>query len=164
MMKLALCAVILAAMGMAGVRIGSAYRRRERLLSQLVQELQRLEEQVRMERPLQLALQQKDMPLFSRLAEPIGRLGAAGAWRLVCDGAAERDLLSAMEAPERRAMDDFWGELGTLNRQNQLKRFAETGDTLVRLRDQAAEEAAQRSRLYGSLGTLLGLMAVVLLW
>ena len=164
MTKLALCAVVLASLGMAGVRIGSAYRRRERLLAQLVQELQRLEEQVRMGRPLQLALRQRDMPLFSRLAEPIGRLGAPEAWRTVCAGASEKDLLRAMESPERQAMDAFWEELGALNRQTQLERFAETRETLVRLREQAATEAAQRSRLYGSLGTLLGLMAVVMLW
>lgn len=163
-MKLALCAVILVAMGAAGLRVGGAYRRRERLLNQLVREIQRLEEQVRMGRPLQLALQQADMPLFSRLAEHIEAVGAPEAWKMICDQAAGDDLLTALEPPERQALNRFWEELGTLNRQNQLNRFAETTESLVRLRDQAAGEASQRSRLYGSLGVLLGMGVVVLLW
>ena len=86
-MRFALYATILIAMGAAGLRVGSAYRWREKLLSRLVQEMQRLEEQVRVGRPLQLALGQGDMPLFSRMAEFVGTCGAEDAWRKVCETA-----------------------------------------------------------------------------
>ena len=163
-MKTVLCAVVLAAMGAAGLRIGSAYRWRERLLAQLVREMQRLEEQVRLGRPLQLALQQEDMPLFSRMAPHVESIGALEAWRKVCVDAPPAERMGALESPERQAMEQFWAEMGTLDRRSQLARFAETTRLLVHLRDHAAAEAQQRSRLYGSLGILLGLAAVVLLW
>jgi len=162
--RIALYATILISMGAAGLRVASAYRWRERLLSRLVQEIQRLEEQVRMGRPLQLALAQGDMPLFSRMAEFVGGCGALEAWRKVCENAPPADRLDAMESPERQLMEQFWGEMGTLDRQSQLNRFVETTRQLVCLRDQSAAEAAQRSRLYSALGILLGLMIVVLLW
>lgn len=163
-MRFALYATILIAMGAAGLRVGSAYRWREKLLSRLVQEMQRLEEQVRVGRPLQLALGQGDMPLFSRMAEFVGTCSAEEAWRKVCETAPASERLDAMESPERRLMEQFWAELGTLDRRSQLDRFAETTRQLVLLRDQSSAEAVQRSRLYGSLGILLGLMIVVLLW
>ena len=64
-MKLALCVALLVTMAAAGFRIGSSYRWREKLLAQLVREMQRLEEQVRMGRPLRLALQQPEMHYFA---------------------------------------------------------------------------------------------------
>lgn len=163
-MKLVLCAIVLAAMAATGFRIGSAYRWREKLLAQLVREMQRLEEQVRLGRPLRLALQQPEMQLFSRMAEHVETSGALEAWRQVCREAGPEERLDGLESPERQTMEAFWAEMGTLDRRSQLERFDETTRTLVRLRDQAAAEAAQRSRLYGSLGILLGLVAVVLLW
>ena len=161
-MKLALCAALLVTMATAGFRIGSSYRWREKLLAQLVREMQRLEEQVRMGRPLRLALQQPEMRLFSQMADHVEVSGALDAWQQVCRESG--DMLDCMEAPERQIMEAFWAEMGALGRRSQLDRFEEATRALVRLRDQAAAEAAQRSRLYGSLGVLLGLAAVVLLW
>lgn len=165
-LRLTLYAVVLCAMGLAGVRIGDGYRQRERLLAELVRELTRLEEQMLLrQQALGEALRQKDMLLFSNLADAVVADGAEAAWTEFClRESAPGGRLEAMEPPERAAMDAFWAELGLLIRRQQQNRFDETREALTRLHAQAREEAAQRARLYGSLGVLLGLAAVVMLW
>ncbi len=164
--RLTLYAVVLCAMGLAGVRVGDGYRRREKLLSQLIRELDRLEEQMLLrQRALGEALRQKDMPLLCGLAEAAERDGAAAAWADFCLREAKPGgQLEAMEDAERGIMDAFWADLGLLIRRQQKNRFDETREALARLHGKAREETARRAKLYGSLGVLLGLAVVVMLW
>lgn len=163
-MKEWLCAVLLLSTGAAGLWISGAYRRRERLLSRLLNELQRLEEQMRLGRPLAQALEKSGMPEMRGMAGEIDGIGLRAAWCAACEGAEGTQPLAAAEQPERQLLEEFFGELGVLDRRSQARRFENVRRALAALHVQAAAEALQRSRLYGTLGILLGLAAVVLLW
>lgn len=163
-MRGAVCAVILAAMGLSGLSIGSAYRGREKLLAQMVRELQYLEEQVRIGRTVSQALHADGMDIFGRLEASVASADLQSAWENACSDAASGDLLHNIEPPERKVLSEFWSELGMLERNAQLERFAHARRALAELHAKAAVEAAGRSRLYASLGTLLGVAAVILLW
>ena len=164
--RLMLCAVVIVAMGLAGTRIGDGYRRRERLLDELIRSLKRLEEQMLLRhRPLGEALRQADMPLLSKLADATEANGAEAAWTDFCSReSGPEGRLAAMEPPERAVMDVFWSDLGLLSRGEQQNRFSEAQEALRQLFGQARESSAKRARLFGTLGVLLGMIVVVILW
>lgn len=61
-------------------------------------------------------------------------------------------------------MDVFWSDLGLLSRGEQQNRFSEAQEALRQLFGQARESSAKRARLFGTLGVLLGMIVVVILW
>ena len=164
--RLILCALVIVAMGLAGMQIGDSYRRREKLLGELIRSLKRLEEQMLLRhQPLGEALRQADMPLLSKLADAAEANGAETAWADFCRQETRLEgSLAALEPPERAVMDAFWSELGLLARKEQLSRFSEAQEELRRLHGQAREASAKRARLYATLGVLLGMIIVVILW
>lgn len=163
-MKGLLCLVILIASGTAGVTLSGAYRRRVRALTQLLLELRRLEEHVRRMRPLKQALMEMDSLIIRAMHPHLGAPDPAAEWLKLCEAAPENDLCGALDMPERRTMAHFWAELGTMDMHRQLNRFAETRASLEAVREEAVQEADGHSRLYASLGILLGLGTVILLW
>ena len=159
-MKTVFCALAAAAMGMAGCAVGSVYRDRARLLKQLLTELEALESRIRAGHPVCDALNQPDMKLLQPMAKDIAAQGIYAAWLRL----SATESFAAMEETERAELDGLWADMGMLDLQRQLNRFAQVRRQMQKLLEEAERDAAQHSRLFMSLGVLAGLAVAVLMW
>ncbi len=164
-LRLALAAVIVAACGLCGAALARAEERRWRMLRDTVSGLKRLRVQiVHLREPLARALKQSGAQLLAATAEHLdGAPCAAEAWRQTWSVAGSRggagDCLSAQDVRALERLFDRLGESGCADQDAAIRACAAE-------LEEAAENARQRamatSRLYTSLGLLLGLALAVL--
>ena len=159
-MRVLLAICVVAGCTLCGRSMAGAARRRRELLEQLAGGIARLELQMvdRLE-PIRRALQAAGCPLFDEVA---GRMDPGGsameAWRDVCARErSRRGSIDALTDGDIAALDGLFEGLGESGRDAQ-RLLLESSEKELRARlESARRQAADTSRLYGSLGFLTGL-------
>lgn len=151
---------------LAGHAMSVQARRRALYLGQLRAALARLEvymlEQLL---PLDEALKEVKHPLFARVGEAVasGAPAREGWAELERERGARGGALDCLSGEDITCMRELFEELGMSLRQTQKILLNQAARTLARLEETAIKEAAERGRLYTSLGLLIGLMLSVCL-
>lgn len=146
---------------LCGYRIAGISRRRERLLSDLLDAVQRLKTHMfRMLEPVSDAMVHADNALLGEIGRRMANgLSAKEAWRQVQDAANARRLgISLLNAQDRQTLDQFFDRLGESGREAQELHLSAMMAALERQRQDAEKQRRQSSALCTRLGFWVGLM------
>ena len=159
-MRIAAALIMTAACGGVGYSAARSQLRRRRALTELGQALDRLEINMLEQRlPLAEALRRAGHPLLERAARKMDELSPEESLRRAAEELSERmGPLDALTRDDMTAVHHLARELGRYDAHRQRLLLHETRGELRALEEQAARQAAQKNRLYVSLGALGGLM------
>ena len=155
----------IAACTMSGHALTSAAERRKRLLSGLLNALNALRISLgSLLLPLEEALRQTNFPIFLAVADALpGKESVVESW--IC----EKEILhrrggsaDCLNDCDISALDMLFEHLGAGGRENQIECIRSIALQVEELLREARERASQVSKLYTSLGFLLGLSLFIL--
>lgn len=152
--------IMTAACGGVGYSAARTQTRRRRALAELGQAVDRLEINMLEQRlPLAEALRRAGHPLFERAAKGLDELPPEESLRRAAEELSARmGPLDALTRDDMTALHHLAGELGRYDAHRQRLLLHETRGELRALEEQASRQAAEKNRLYVSLGALGGLM------
>lgn len=164
-----LCAA--AALSICGMLIGrmlsQAHARRAAVLMDFEYSLNLLENRMLFERmPLAAALKASDASLFKQIGEYMEKsdVGAPAAWAAIEGEAFYRGgSLDGLTKEDKPAVTDFFLSLGASGLNDQKLLFSKTREMIKPLREASLGKYKEVSKLYSTLGALLGLAISILL-
>ena len=164
-MKLALAMILTAACAGLGWSAALRQTRRARALTALRRAVIRLKEDMLEKRlPLREAMARSEHPLFTRASGGAEGIEPDEALREAAHALAARGgALDSLAREDMAALDRLAGGLGRGGADRQRLLLSETEEELSALENAAARLAAERNRLYVSLGALGGLALAVML-
>jgi stage III sporulation protein AB len=169
--KLIGAALVIAACTGIGFRIAADYRQRPRQLRALMHAIRVLRTEIEYTvTPLPLAFdrvaERSERPiaqLFATAAEVL-RMGGLSADEAFHRGIEELRAASALKQPELHVMETFGKTLGTSDRLHQSQHIEAALVHLASIEREAREAQRRNERLWQYLGSLTGLLLVILLY
>lgn len=115
--------------------------------------------------PLGILLRKSDSKLFRNLGNDLWEKGSLSeCWRLTREAEGKRGgLLLGLDAMDLRILDEFFLNLGKSGREEQNALFASVIAQMEEVQQQAKRSYADASKLYTTLGTLVGIGICVLI-
>ena len=163
-MRLAVCALLTAACAGLGWFAALWQLRRVKALEELRRAVLRLQEDMLDKRmPLREAMARSGHPLFEAAARETGAEPTAALADAAAALARRGGALDSLTREDMASVRRLAGELGKGSAQRQRLLLTETAEELSALHTQADKLAAERNRLYISLGTLGGLALAAML-
>ena len=163
-MRLAVCALLTAACAGLGWFAALWQQRRLKALEDLHRAVMRLQEDMLDKRmPLREAMARSGHPLFEAAAGETGPEPEAALAKAAETLSRRGGPLDCLAREDMASVRRLAGELGRGSAQRQRLLLTETAEELAALLNQADKLAAERNRLYISLGTLGGLALAALL-
>ena len=116
---------------------------------------------ISMSEPVSKALMRTEYPLFQCVSRKMSStITADEAWRIIIEESRNAILLTDAE---KRCIEQMLSRLGSSERELQDEMLSECSRRLEEMLSEAREHTRQISKLYTSLGFLLGLCAVIMI-
>ena len=162
--RIVLAGILAALCALAGRTAAAALARRKRVLSSALAALEPLKIRMLHRRlPLEAALCESEDALLRLVGEAMPGKTALEAWDAVRIRQTKRGgLLDSLAREDCAALRAFFAQLGESGAREQEALFARTAEELGALSAQADKSCAERTRLYTSLGALLGAALAIL--
>lgn len=163
-LKLFLAACIVAACIMMGQSMSLSTKLRCNQLEKAIEAIRALRIQITgVLAPTQSALLATDFPPFKAVAEKMGSdISASDAWREISTAKDDR-FVNCLNKSEKNYLGQMFAHLGCSGRTAQDELLASCCDHLQVSLDDARVRSKEVSKLYTSLGFLLGLSIVILI-
>ena len=162
--RIVLAGILAALCALAGRTAAAALARRKRVLSSALAALEPLKIRMLHRRlPLETALCESEDALLRLVGKAMPGKTALEAWDAVRTRQMKRGgLLDSLAREDCAALRAFFAQLGESGAREQEALFARTAEELGALSAQADKSCAERTRLYTSLGALLGAALAIL--
>ena len=166
MLKGILLSVVIVACAAAGRTLSNVHKRRAELFSELLAAVRVLRlRMLNSLEPIGILLRRSDTRLFRDLGNNL-RDGAslAECWQELSAQASRRGReLDCLAQSDVRILDELFAKLGASGREEQNALFSMILAQLETAQDQAQARSAETSRMYTTLGALLGIGISVLI-
>jgi len=166
MLKGILLSVVIVACAAAGRTLSNVHKRRAELLSELLAAVRVLRlRMLNSLEPVGILLRRSDARIFQDLGNSL-RDGAslAECWQELCMRALRRGrMLDCLVQSDVRILDELFAKLGASGRDEQNALFSMVLAQLEAAQEQAQARSVETSRMYTSLGALLGIAIGVLI-